>query len=167
MLERGMRMKIFTLIRAITYAVIFISLVLIYVPVRLLVWTGIDYPTSIAAKQIIGMVIGTLGAMLALWCVLTFATIGQGTPASFDPPRRLVFRGPYRFVRNPMYIGAGLALMGAALFYESLAMLGYILLLSIAVHFFILWYEEPPLRRTFGEEYETYCRQVRRWWPRI
>jgi protein-S-isoprenylcysteine O-methyltransferase Ste14 len=113
------------------------------------------------------MLIGAVGAAVALWCIFTFATIGRGTPAPFDPPRRLVIRGPYRFVRNPMYIGAGLALASAALFYESLPLLGYAGLFFLATHVFVVLYEEPTLRRTFGEEYEAYCRQVGRWWPRV
>ena len=100
-------------------------------------------------------------------CVLTFALLGRGTPAPFDPPRRLVIRGPYRFVRNPMYIGAGLALGGAALFYNSVWLLAYVVLFLLAAHIFVVWYEEPTLRRTFGEEYDSYCRRVRRWWPKI
>jgi len=160
-------MKIFTLVRAFVYAVLFISLVLIYLPARLLIWTGIDRPEMFGAQQFAGMVLGAVGAVIALWCVFTFGTIGQGTPAPFDPPRRLVIRGPYRFVRNPMYIGAGLALAGAALYYGSIPMLGYTILFFLAAHLFVLWYEESSLRRTFREEYEAYCRKVRRWWPRI
>jgi protein-S-isoprenylcysteine O-methyltransferase Ste14 len=64
-----------------------------------------------------------------------------------------------------MYSGAGLALAGAALFYRSLALLGYCALFLFVCHLFVLGYEEPTLRRTFGEAYETYCRHVRRWWP--
>jgi len=78
-----------------------------------------------------------------------------------------VIRVPYRFVRNPMYIGAGLALASAALFYESLPLLGYAGLFFLATHVFVVGYEEPTLRRTFGQEYEAYSRQVRRWWPRV
>jgi protein-S-isoprenylcysteine O-methyltransferase Ste14 len=66
-----------------------------------------------------------------------------------------------------MYIGAGLALAGAALFYEWWALLGYAGLFFFATHVFVVWYEEPTLRRTFGQEYEAYCRQVRRWWPTV
>ena len=66
------------------------------------------------------------GGALALWCILAFALVGKGTPAPFDPPRRLVVAGPYRYVRNPMYIGAGLALTGAAMFYGSLRLLSYV-----------------------------------------
>jgi len=159
--------KIFVFFRAITYAALFIGLVLIYVPTHLLSWISIAQPASIGVQQVTGMVIGTIGAVVALWCVFSFATIGRGTPAPFDPPRRLVIRGPYRFVRNPMYIGAGLALAGAALFYASLPILGYTVLFFLVAHLFVVWYEEPTLRRTFGGEYEAYCDGVRRWWPSL
>jgi protein-S-isoprenylcysteine O-methyltransferase Ste14 len=156
----------FVIVRAVVYATVFIELLLIYVPTRLLSWSGIVRPTVMEAPQVAGMIIGTVGALVALWCVLTFAWIGHGTPAPFDPPRRLVIRGPYRFVRNPMYIGAGLALTGAALFYNSVWLLTYAILFLVAAHVFVVRYEEPTLRRTFGEEYDAYCRRVRRWWPR-
>jgi protein-S-isoprenylcysteine O-methyltransferase Ste14 len=155
----------FVFAHAVTYAALFIGFVLIYLPGRLLSWTGIVRPAAIGVPQIAGMAIGAAGAAIALWCIFTFATIGRGTPAPFDPPRRLVIRGPYRFVRNPMYIGAGLALASAALFYESLPLLGYAGLFFLATHVFVALYEEPTLRRTFGQEYEAYCRQVSRWWP--
>jgi protein-S-isoprenylcysteine O-methyltransferase Ste14 len=153
--------------RAVTYAALFIGFVLIYLPGRLLSWSGIARPAAIAKPQVVGMIMGAVGAAVALWCIFTFATVGRGTPAPFDPPRRLVIRGPYRFVRNPMYIGAGLALASAALFYESLPLLGYAGVFLLAAHVFVVLYEEPILRRTFGQEYEVYCRQVRRWWPRV
>ncbi|HUI06459.1 MAG TPA: isoprenylcysteine carboxylmethyltransferase family protein [Verrucomicrobiae bacterium] len=155
------------IVRAITYATLFIGLVLIFVPARLLAWSGIVRPATLGAPQVAGMIIGTAGGVLALWCVSTFARIGKGTPAPFDPPRRLVVRGPYRFVRNPMYIGAVLALAGAALFYGSAPVLAYAVVFLVASHVFVVRYEEPTLRRTFGEEYEAYCRRVRRWWPRM
>jgi protein-S-isoprenylcysteine O-methyltransferase Ste14 len=157
----------FVLVRAVTYAALFIGLVLIYVPVRLLSWSGIAYPVTIEVQQVAGMVIGAAGTAIALWCIFAFASVGRGTPAPFDPPRRLVIQGPYRLVRNPMYIGAGLALTGAALFYESLPLLGYTGLFFLAAHLFVVWYEEPALRRTFGQEYEVYCGRVRRWWPSV
>ncbi|MDI6808810.1 MAG: methyltransferase [Candidatus Eisenbacteria bacterium] len=67
--------------------------------------------------------------------------------------------------RNPTYLGAGLALAGAALFYESLPLAGYTGLFLVAAHLFVVWYEEPALRRAFGQEYDAYRRQVRRWRP--
>jgi protein-S-isoprenylcysteine O-methyltransferase Ste14 len=157
----------FVFVRAVTYAALFIGLVLIYVPARLLSWSGIVRPAAIEVQQVAGMAIGAAGAAVALWCIFTFASIGRGTPAPFDPPRRLVIQGPYHFVRNPMYIGAGLALAGAALFYESFPLVGYTGLFLLAAHLFVVWYEEPALRRTFGQEYCAYCCQVRRWWPSV
>jgi protein-S-isoprenylcysteine O-methyltransferase Ste14 len=120
---------VFVFARAVTYAALFIGFVLIYLPGRLLSWTGIVRPAAIA-----------------LWCIFTFATIGGGTPAPFDPPRRLVIRGPYRFVRNPMYIRAGLALASTALFYESLPLLSYAGLFFLATHVFVVGHEERTLR---------------------
>lgn len=155
----------FVLVRAATYATLF-GLVLVFVPSRVLSWSGIALPIHYGLWQGAGMVVGAAGAAVALSCVLTFAFVGKGTPAPFDPPRRLVVRGPYRFVRNPMYIGAGLALGGAALFYQSLALGGYTGLFLLTTHAFVVVYEEPTLRKTFGDDYAAYCRQVRRWWPR-
>jgi protein-S-isoprenylcysteine O-methyltransferase Ste14 len=157
----------FVLVRAITYAALFIGLVLIYLPGRILSWSGIVRPAAIEWQQVAGMVIGAAGAAVALWCIFSFASIGRGTPAPFDPPRRLVIQGPYRFVRNPMYLGAGFTLTGAALFYESLPLLGYTVLFFLATHLFVVGYEEPTLRRTFGQEYQDYCRRVWRWWPKV
>src|SRR5205807_4184979 len=150
----------FVLVRAVTYAALFIGFVLVYLPGRFLSWSGVPQPEFVGGPQIGGMLIGAIGAVLALWCLLAFAFIGKGTPAPFDPPRRLVIRGPYRFVRNPMYISAATALAGAALFYESWPLLGYAGLFFLATHFFVVLYEEPALRETFGQEYGAYCGRV-------
>jgi len=129
--------------------------------------SGISRPASIASEQIVGMIVAAGGAGLALWCIVTFVAIGRGTPAPFDPPRRLVVVGPYRLVRNPIYLGAALALAGAALFYQSWALLGYCVAFAIMAHLFVVTYEEPYMRDTFGSPYVRYCGQVQRWWPRI
>src|SRR5207244_3633579 len=72
-------------------------------------------PTTLGLLKLAGALVGVAGGALALWCILAFALVAKGTPAPFDPPRRLVVAGPYRYVRNPMYLGAGLALTGRAL----------------------------------------------------
>lgn len=158
-------MRLYVLARALIYAVLFIGLVLVFVPARIVSWSGVDRPVGVGVVEVGGMVLAVAGLLIALWCVLEFAGAGRGTPAPFDSPRRLVTRGPYRLVRNPMYIGAGLALAGAALFYRSLSLLGYTVVLFLVSHLFIVLYEEPVLRRRFGEEYVAYCRRVRRWLP--
>lgn len=155
----------FVLVRAVTYATLFVGLVLIFLPARVLSSAGATVPAAMGASQTAGMLVGALGAAVAVSCVLTFAFVGKGTPAPFDPPRRLVVQGPYRFVRNPMYLSAGLGMAGAALFYQSLALLAYVALFFVVTHLFVVAYEEPTLRRTFAREYEVYCARTRRWWP--
>jgi protein-S-isoprenylcysteine O-methyltransferase Ste14 len=156
----------FVLIRAITYASLFIGFLLVFLPARVLSSSGIVQPVSIGPAQIAGIVVGALGAVVAVWCIATFIVIGRGTPAPFDPPRNLVVVGPYRWVRNPMYIGAVLALAGAALFYQSWALLAYCLAFLFVMYLFVVVYEEPALRTTFGEAYVRYCQRVGRWVPR-
>jgi protein-S-isoprenylcysteine O-methyltransferase Ste14 len=157
----------FVLIRALTYATLFVAFLLFLLPARVLAWSGIARPPGLGMPQVAGVLVALAGGTVALWCVLTFAVAGRGTPAPFDPPRRLVVGGPYRFVRNPMYLGATVALGGAALFYESVALAGYAVLFVLVAHGFVIWYEEPHLRRVFGEEYRAYGDRVRRWWPTL
>src|SRR6185295_3959079 len=147
----------FILARAATYAALFIGFLLIFLPDRILSATGIVQPPATGVGQVAGMLLGACGAALALSCILTFVFVGRGTPAPFDPPRRLVVQGPYRLVRNPMYLGAGLALAGAALFYQSIPLLSYAALFLVVMQLFVLLYEEPTLRRTFEQDYEAYC----------
>jgi protein-S-isoprenylcysteine O-methyltransferase Ste14 len=157
----------FVLARAATYSALFIGFLLVFLPDRILSSTGIIPPAIIGAWQAAGMVLGAGGAALALACILTCVFVGRGTPAPFDPPRRLMVQGPYRFVRNPMYLGAGLALAGAALFYQSIPLLAYAGLFLFITHLFVVVHEEPTLRKTFEGEYEAYCRRVGRWWPKV
>ena len=155
------------LVRAVTYATLFIGFVLVFLPARLLSWTGVTTIPAIGGWQVLGMIVAGAGSAIALWCILTFAFVGRGTPALFDPPRRLVVRGPYRIVRNPMYVGASLAVAGAALFYNSLPLLSYAVLFGLITHTIVVFYEEPTLRRTFGNDYEAYSANVGRWWPKL
>jgi protein-S-isoprenylcysteine O-methyltransferase Ste14 len=157
----------FVLVRAVTYATLFVGLLLVFLPARILTAAGIVAPASIGLIQIIGMIVGGAGAALAVCCVFTFVVIGKGTPAPFDPPRRLVVRGPYRLVRNPMYVGAGFALLGAALFYRSAGLIAYLLALLVVIHSFVIFYEEPVLTKKFGADYDAYRIHVRRWLPRV
>jgi protein-S-isoprenylcysteine O-methyltransferase Ste14 len=157
----------FVLVRAATYSTLFIGLLLIALPDRILSATGVSQPPAIGAAQITGILVGVSGALLALSCIVTFVFVGKGTPAPFDPPRRLVATGPYRLLRNPMYLGAGLALGGAALFYRSVPLVAYAAAFLIVMHGFVVVYEEPTLRGTFGKDYEAYCQRVGRWWPKL
>jgi protein-S-isoprenylcysteine O-methyltransferase Ste14 len=153
------------LIRAVVYASVFIGVVLVYLPAQTLARAGIERPRDPGLAQAVGGVAVLAGAALTLWCIATFIFVGRGTPAPFDPPRRLVIRGPYRYVRNPMYLGATLALSGASLVYEAIALAAYAGGFVLLMHLFVVLYEEPALAETFGVEYQEYCRRVGRWWP--
>jgi len=153
------------LVRALTYATVFIGLLLVFVPGQILEARGIARPPRIGAVELIGLAVLALGAVLVVSCILTFALIGKGTPAPFDPPRQLVVRGPYKWVRNPMYLGAGLVLLGAAVYYRSLALALYDAVFLLLTHLFVTFYEEPHLRRVFGQRYEDYRQTVHRWIP--
>jgi len=157
----------FVLVRALAFSAFFIGFVLVYGPMQVLSGAGVARPAASGPPQILGMIIAAVGWAVALWSICTFAFVGRGTPAPFDPPRRLVIRGPYRFVRNPMYLGAGLALAGTALYYESWPLLRYTGFFLLATYLFVVCYEERALRRTFGSQYEAYCGRVRRWLPRF
>lgn len=161
------RFATFVLVRAITYATLFAGLLLVFVPARILVSAGITRPVTAGPVAILGFALASAGALLALWCVLTLALVGTGTPAPFDPPRRLVVSGPYRLLRNPMYLGASLALTGASVLYQSVSLLAYAVLFFTASHLLVLGYEEPTLSRVFGADYHEYRARVRRWLPRF
>lgn len=162
-----MKWQWFAVIRALVYASLFVGVLLVYAPAQLLERSGIVQPEVLGVWQVLGMLLAAGGGMLALWCVLTFAFIGRGTPAPFDAPRELVVSGPYRVVRNPMYIGATLALLGAMIYYQLMSLLCYTALFFVLGHLFVVLYEEPHLRRVFGEEYGQYCQRVNRWWPKF
>lgn len=105
--------------------------------------------------------------MLAFWCVALFITIGKGTPAIFDPPKRFVIKGPYRYVRNPMVIGVLLMLIGEAVYFHSTGILIYASVLCIIIRNVVVRVEEKDLERRFGNEYIEYKRSINRWLPKF
>lgn len=108
-----------------------------------------------------------VGAALLGTCIWEFARSGRGTLAPVDPPRELVVRGLYRYVRNPMYLSVTLILLGEILLVPSRPLLVYGLSWLVVVNLFVLGYEEPTLRHRFGAGYERYRREVGRWLPRL
>jgi protein-S-isoprenylcysteine O-methyltransferase Ste14 len=96
-----------------------------------------------------------------------FAVRGNGTPAPIAPTKKLVVEGLHRYVRNPMYIGVALVVLGQAVLFRSWHILEYLAVIVLAAHLFVLFYEEPTLARRFGVRYEEYRRKVPRWIPRF
>ena len=114
-----------------------------------------------------GVLVGAIGALLVLACALVFVMRGRGTPAIFDPPRKFVAAGPYRFVRNPMYIGGFAMLVGFGFYQRSLAILLFALAVFVLFHLYVVFIEEPGLESRFGESYFAYKQSVNRWLPRL
>ena len=108
-----------------------------------------------------------IGTFVILQCSVDFVRKGRGTPAHADPPRELVISGLYRYVRNPIYLGALFVQFGFVLWSASRIMAFYLLFFFLAYHMLAIWVEEPILRNTFGTGYEEYCQQVPRWIPKF
>jgi len=115
----------------------------------------------------LGVLLLILGGVLLLETFARFALQGLGTPAPIAPTKTLVVTGSYRFVRNPMYVAVVSLILGQALVFGSVLVLGYGLIVWLAVHLFVLGYEEPTLSRSYGEQYDRYRANVRRWMPRL
>ncbi len=127
-----------------------------YIPLRVPGWLIVP-----------GVVLFLAGAALGLTTIGLFIFEGLGTPAVFDPPKKFVPKGPYRLVRNPMYVGGVSMLFGLGLYLASVSMVIFAFVAILLIHTFVVLAEEPGLRKRFGKEYEDYCRTVPRWIPRI
>lgn len=111
----------------------------------------------------LGALLALIGWGVLLWCAREFALRGRGTPAPYDAPRELVVSGLYQYTRNPMYVGVTTAIFGQALWYQSTRVAIYGVITMFCFHLVVVLYEEPALRRTFGEAYVEYARRVPRW----
>jgi len=141
--------------------------VTVLVPYLLLSSASHSSSTSLGLLRFVGLLPLLLGVAAYLWSAGSFALVGKGTPAPIDPPKELVVQGPYRYVRNPMYLGVVLVLVGETLILASPILLRYAALILLAFHLFVVYYEEPNLQRRFGESYAHYCRSVPRWLPAV
>lgn len=157
--------RLFAVIRGLLYATAFVYLWWWIVTSA----RGLDHRVPVtfpAWSAAVGLVLAITGGAVALACVLAFGLFGRGTPAPFDAPREFVARGPYRFVRNPMYLGAAGVIAGAGLMIGSPSATGVAIVFLLLAHLFVLFYEEPALEERFGESYRRYRSSVGRWLPR-
>ena len=129
-------------------------------------WHVRDPLLGVGASQPVGVVLVAGGAAVMLESVVRFMRRGRGTLVPTAPTQDLVISGLYRFVRNPMYVGVLAVVLGEALLFGSPWLLALEVLLAIVFHLFVVGYEEPTLRRAYGEEYDRFCSQVPRWLPR-
>ncbi len=112
-----------------------------------------------------GISVMCIGAFVLLWCVRDFYVSGKGTLAPWDPPQKLVVAGLYRFMRNPMYVGVLLLVLGWSIYFCSPLLVAYTALLALAFHIRVIKHEEPWLRAQFGKQWEIYQQEVSRWLP--
>lgn len=117
--------------------------------------------------HLVGLASITIGILLLAACICEFAARGRGTLSPLDPPRHLVVRGLYRYVRNPMYLSVTAIVLGEVLLTRSTALLVYWIIWFVTANMFVLMYEEPALRNEFGVSYDDYCRRAGRWFPRL
>lgn len=108
-----------------------------------------------------------IGTLIIIWCSVDMIHKGRGTPAHFDPPKTLIINGLYRYVRNPIYLGALFVQLGYILWFGSGIMISYFLFFLLAYHILLVFVEEPVLRKTFGAAYDEYLKIVPRWIPRL
>jgi len=133
-------------------------------------WLGFQVELAGTARwRWLAAVPSALGFAVALRCVWDFGWTGHGTPAPMVPPTKLVVVGWYRYVRNPMYLGFFIGWAGLWVIFgrANVAAIIVACVAGVGTTLFVLLYEEPHLRKTFGAEYEEYCKNVRRWIPRM
>jgi protein-S-isoprenylcysteine O-methyltransferase Ste14 len=146
-------------------------MVAVVIPIWLAARNGTSFAVNGGAlhtsTQIAGVGLAAIGLLLFASSLRRFATDGEGTLAPWDPPRRLVVRGPYRYVRNPMISGVLFLLVGEALILVSRPHLSLAVVFGAVNAVYIPLYEEPRLRGRFGAAYVEYCRHVPRFIPRL
>ena len=133
-------------------------------------WLGFRVEIAGAARwRWLAAIPSAIGFAIALHCVWDFGWTGHGTPAPFAPPQKLVVVGLYRYLRNPMYAGLAMGWIGLWVIFghAETRLIAAAAMAALAVHLFVIFYEEPTLHRKFGSQYDEYRRNVRRWWPRL
>ena len=137
-----------------------------WIPYALSAWRKQEPVLGLSASRAFGAILLLIGLAGLIDCFARFAVQGHGTPAPVAPTDRLVVTGLYRYVRNPMYLAVVSIIVGQGLALGSVLLLAYAAAVWLLCHLFVLIYEEPTLRRQFGESYRVYESRVRRWSPR-
>lgn len=158
-----MKDGLMTVLKSILYLIFEAGLFALYIPLAFL---RSGPHIEIGIFSFLAIPLWFIGSLIILWCFWDFAFRGHGTPLPTDPPKELVITGPYRYVRNPIYVGVALIFLGYFLWFGYWALLTYTVLSFIGVHFFVILYEEPTLKKKFGVAYEDYLKRVPRWIPR-
>ena len=146
--------------------------VLVFIPAAIL-WISkrLGYSPKFAAPGQFLFWFAILGAGIGLffciWTATLFVKFGKGTPAPWDPPKKLVIRGPYCYVRNPMIISVLFMLLAEALLFHSWPIAAWLMVFFIGNSIYFPLVEEKSLEKRFGDDYREYKAHVRRWIPRL
>lgn len=151
-----------TALRSLLFLVLAPGMVAGYIPLVLL-RQGPQFETDRLA--LLAFPLWTFGVLVLLWSFWNFLAQGGGTPAPIDPPSVLVAAGFYRYVRNPMYVAVLAVIVGHFVWFGYWNLLIYAAVVFVAFHAFVIYYEEPTLKRKFGAPYEDYLKKVPRWIP--
>jgi protein-S-isoprenylcysteine O-methyltransferase Ste14 len=154
-------------IKTLIFTVLVPGTVAIYIPYLLIASEPAAQRLQLGVFRYASLIMILIGVAFYFRRPWDFTFTGKGTPAPIDPPKELVARGLYRFVRNPMYVGMLSLFLGEAVFFKSGRMLLYTAVAFLVYHSFVVLYEEPVLRRKFGEAYQRYCDGTPRWIPRL
>ena len=139
----------------------------VYIPWAMTRWRIAPPLFAFSAFRVLGALMIAAGLPVLLDSFARFAIQGLGTPAPVAPPQHLIVTGLYRYVRNPMYVAVSLLIFGQGFLFGDIPLLEYGLVVCLGFFAFVLLYEEPALRRKFGDEYRLYCARVPRWIPRL
>lgn len=140
---------------------------LIVIPAILLYFTNYSYAYPHTVQIIIGMIFLLLGLFLAIWTMYLFEVVGKGTAAPWHPPQKLVVKGPYRHVRNPMLTSVLIMILAETLLLHSYVLLIYFFAFLVINTIYFYFFEEKSLEKRFGEDYVMYKQNVSRWIPKI
>jgi protein-S-isoprenylcysteine O-methyltransferase Ste14 len=157
-------MKLMNAYKSLLYLILEAGLFALYIPLAFL---RIGPRVEIGDISYLAILLWTIGSLMVLQSFWDFTFKGHGSPIPIDPPKELVVTGFYRYVRNPIYAGVLLIFLGHFLWFGYLALLIYAIFSFVGVHFFVVLYEEPTLKRKFGAAYVEYLKHVPRWLPKF
>jgi protein-S-isoprenylcysteine O-methyltransferase Ste14 len=155
------------LLRSVFFTFLLPGTVTVLIPYWITRRSGTRVFSSYDALRFFGVPLVVVGAAGLGWCIWEFFSEGRGTLAPVDPPKHLVVKGLYRYVRNPMYVSVVTILVGEAILFMSKNVLIEAGVFLALAYLFVVFYEERVLRKQFGESYERYLQQVSRWIPRL
>ena len=153
--------------KTLIFTILVPGTIAVLLPYRLATSSGARDLVAFGSLRYFGLLFIVAGALIYLWCAWDFAITGRGTPAPIDPPKELVVRGLYKYVRNPMYIGVLCLVVGQAIWFGALWLFVYAAIVFLSFSAFVIFYEEPALSGKFGDAYRRYCLRVPRWLPEL